>query len=217
LIMSSTLSVPRLASRIAAFLSFLLSVSGAYAQTGVSTYGTIDVCGIHSSTGSGAKRAVIDSGCHDTSVIGWRAQEAIAPGLNVFARLEYGLAVDHNSGIGAPSLGGGALSRQGHVGLSGAFGSVVVGRVSSPVKVMQVFDPVGGSSFSGLVAVLPIPLNSRSDPTHFSNAVRYISPELGGWQHFAVYAFAPYAEDDKAHASNQERAALVVTYYRGKQ
>lgn len=204
------------ASALATCLLALLWSDNGAAQSSDAMYGTVDVCGIYSTTGSGSKRSAIESGCHDVSVIGWRIQESISPGLNAIARLEYGLALDQNSGIGAPSFGSRALSRQGYVGLSGEYGSVTAGRMSSPVKILQYFDPAGGSVFSGLLVLLPTPLNSRADPTHFSNAVRYMSPVLGGWQHFAVYAFAPYVGDDKAYVSNQERAALVATYYQGE-
>lgn len=209
--------VRRFTCDLAIGLIALLLAGSACAQSSNAMYGTVDVCGIYSSNGSGSKRSAIESGCHQTSIIGWRVEEAIAPGLDAIVRLEYGLAVDQNSGIGASSFGSRAHSRQGYVGLSGNYGSVTAGRISSPVKILQFFDPVDGSAFSGLIALLPTPINSRADPTHFSNAVRYISPVLGGWQHIAVYAFAPYVGDDKAYASNQERAALIATYYKGEQ
>lgn len=202
---------------LAMSLFTLVLASSAAAQNSNTPYGTVDLCGVHSTTGSSSKRSAIDSGCHDASVIGWRMQETISPSLNAIARLEYGLAVDQNSGIGAASFGGRAISRQGYVGLSGDFGTLTAGRMSSPVKILQYFDPVGGSVFSGLLVLLPTPLNSRADPTHFSNAVRYMSPLLGGWQHYAVVALAPYAGDDKAYTSNQERAAQFASHYQGEQ
>ena len=202
---------------LATCLFVLMSGGNVAAQSSNAMYGTVDVCGIYSTNGSVSTRSAVDSGCHDASVIGWRIQETISPGLNAIARLEYGLAVDQNSGIGASAFGGRALSRQGYVGLSGEYGSVTAGRMSSPVKILQYFDPAGGTVFSGLLVLLPTPLNSRADPTHFSNAVRYLSPVLGGWQHFAVYAIAPYAGDEKTYASNQERAAQIATHYQGEE
>ncbi|MBL0074957.1 MAG: porin [Rhodocyclaceae bacterium] len=217
LMMTFTLPGRGLTTGLAICLASMFLAGNAGAQGSSAMYGTVDVCAMHSTNGSGSKRSGIESGCHDASVIGWRIQEAISPGLNAIARLEYGLAVDQNSGIGAPSFGSRTLSRQGYVGISGDYGTVTAGRMSSPVKIMQYFDPVGGSVFSGLLVLLPTPLNSRADPTHFSNAVRYMSPVLGGWQHFVVYAFAPYGGDDKTYASNQERATLIATYYHGEQ
>lgn len=207
----------KLGALLAALSLLTLAATGAHAQSSNVFYGTVDVSWIRSSTDSGSRRTAIESGAHDASVMGWRMEEAVTPGLKAIARMEYSLAADQNAGIGAVQFGGRAISRQGYVGLSGDFGAVSAGRMSSPIKILQFFDPVGGNVFSGLLALLPTPINSRADPTHFSNAVRYTTPVMNGWQSYAVYALAPYVGDDLAYDNNQERAAIVATHYQGAQ
>ncbi|MDQ5945450.1 MAG: hypothetical protein QG619_872, partial [Pseudomonadota bacterium] len=112
-------------------------VSGAaFAQSNVTIYGVADLGLVTSSgTRSGANGAKantgsanyngIDSGIWGGSRIGFKGEEGLGNGLKAIFTLEYYIAPDENSGVGAAPQtsgagGSGSNSRQSFVGLSSA-------------------------------------------------------------------------------------------------
>ena len=140
----------------------------------------------------------------NNSRIGFKGWEDLGNGLKALFTLEYGLAVDANTGIGT----GTATARQQFVGLTGGFGTVVAGRLqttgldfavassalgSSPA--LGAFNVVGtGSSIATAAAKSVVNAGARA-----SNAVAYISPSFGG----VTLAYN--------HARLSEAAATLVT------
>ncbi len=108
-------------------LSLLLCTSLAAAQNtpgSVSLYGLIDAGVTHVSNVAGASMTTADSGQFQSSRLGFRGTEDLGGGLKALFTLEAGFSADTGAGVGA----GLNFNRQSFVGLSGAFGTVTLGR-----------------------------------------------------------------------------------------
>ncbi len=163
------------------------------------------------------KRSAIDSGAHDMSLLGFRAQEDLGGGNKAGVYLEYGLSADSNSGVGVTQFGSRSLARNQFVFLSGDFGYLSAGRVGSPLAYLQNYDAGGSSSFSPLLVLLASTANYGADFTRLSNAVRYTSPNRNGFTAMVAYGFAAFGADTTAYRHEQERiAAAHVSYQSGK-
>ncbi len=199
----------------------------AQAQTSVTLYGIIDL-GVswkdRGTDAAGNKRsgASIDSGTQSTNRIGVRGTEDLGGGLSAVFNWEAGVASDTglSSGAGCTTGGtfnncatgvagaGGALgnnglafTRRSVVGLSGGFGTVLLGRDYLPgftsagtTDIMGyglygnwLSWSVANTGASGLVAGLVGPA-TQNLTVRGSNGIHYISPNLGGLTIRAVYA-----------------------------
>jgi len=107
-------------------------------------YGLIDASGSYSRPPGGDYRYQLDSGNMSRTFIGFRGAEDLGGGLRAVYRLESYFTVDTGSTGG---YGGSAFwGRDANVGLSGAFGSTVLGRNVSPLYLTTItFNPFGES------------------------------------------------------------------------
>jgi predicted porin len=189
---------------IALAVAGLLS-GAAFAQSSVTIYGKADA-GFSSASGdvadaqavsgmTGGRVTGIDSGLWAGSRIGFTGTEDLGGGLKAVFLLEYGLAIDANTGVGT---GATTTARQQYVGLTGGFGTFVAGRLQTPgYDWVAKYDPMGGSAFSGvnyLRTGISGDFGAATGGTlhagsRVNNAAAYISPNLSGFTLKAAYAF----------------------------
>lgn len=122
----------------------LLASGGAVAQTAV-LYGLLDASGSRvKPVGVDTRSLQLDSGNLQRSFIGVRGSEDLGGGLRAVYRLESYLRVD--VGAAGRDVGDGFWAREASVGLSGSFGTTVLGRTPSPLWLATTaFNPFGES------------------------------------------------------------------------
>jgi len=167
-------------------LALMGAFSGAYAQSSVTIYGTIDA-GVTKTTGTS-----VGIGKRDNNKLGFRGVEDLGSGLKALFQLE----IRYEPDTGTIENTSGANSRplfqgQSRVGLQGSFGTVRLGRGLTPFQEsITAFEP-----WNGLPAVAGFQTNLQvagytSDPlsqvgnsqNRFSNAAWYNSPVWNGFQ-----------------------------------
>lgn len=133
----------------AAFLASaaLLASVGASAQNAI-LYGLLDASGAHVKPVGGQGVYLLDSGDLQRSFLGFRGSEDLGGGLRAVFKLESYVRV--NIGAAGRSDSDTFFSRESSVGLSGAFGTTVLGRTVSPLYLTTIyFNPFGeGFGFS---------------------------------------------------------------------
>lgn len=121
----------------------LLCAAGAGAQTAV-VYGLLDASAARVKPIGGRASYELDSGNLARSFLGVRGSEDLGGGLRAVFRLESYIRVD--AGAAGRSNGDAFWSRESSVGLSGAFGTSVLGRNASPLYLSTIaFNPFGES------------------------------------------------------------------------
>jgi predicted porin len=128
---------------VAGAAAALFSSTGASAQNAV-LYGLIDASAAHVRPVGGPGRDQLDNGNLQRSFIGFRGSEDLGGGLRAVFKLESYLRVDTGN---AGRVDGDAFwGREASVGLSGSFGTTVLGRVPTPLWVSTItFNPFGES------------------------------------------------------------------------
>jgi predicted porin len=130
---------------LAASAACLCSV-GAQAQTAV-LYGLLDASGSHVKDVGGNSRWQLDSGNMQFSFIGFRGSEDLGGGLRAVFRLESYVSVDSGSAGRSATATDPFWAREASVGLSGSFGTTVLGRTESPLYRATInFNPFGESA-----------------------------------------------------------------------
>ena len=175
--------------KIIALAVAALASTAAFAQTNVTIYGIADAS-VSATTNLGATTGQtgfkVNSGTLSTSRIGFKRVEDLGNGLKALFTLEYGLAIDDNTGIGT----GTNIARQQFVGLTGGFGTVIAGRLQTTGLDFTVAgSALGGSAPLGATNVATATagtglINGTQMITGLygrqSNAVAYVSPSFGG-------------------------------------
>lgn len=166
-------------------MAVLAASSAAMAQSSVTLYGRVDTgIGNEKTLAGGSQTKMVDGGL-TTSRLGFRGTEDLGGGLSALFQLEQRL--DLSSGaLQAPSFKAASL-----VGLSGGFGTVKLGRMTT------VFDDARAVSYSSNVfdsTFTPASNGVYKDAggdyaSRFNSQVRYDSPSFGGFYGGASYAF----------------------------
>jgi predicted porin len=131
------------AAAVVAGVASLGSVA-ARAQTAV-LYGLIDASASRVKDVGAERRLQLDSGNLQRSFIGIRGSEDLGGGLQAVYRLESYLRVD--GGQSGRFDGDAFFAREASVGLSGAFGTTVLGRTVTPLYAATInFNPFGESA-----------------------------------------------------------------------
>lgn len=132
-----------------------LASAGAFAQSNVTIYGVADgsfesVSANGASSGTGyASRARIAT---NSSLIGFKGTEDLGNGLKAIFQVENQLSLDGPSSTttNSQSMGNGWNTRDTFVGLSGGFGAVLAGYVSTPQRSTAAkYDLMPGATGSG--------------------------------------------------------------------
>lgn len=182
-------------------LAVLAATGAAMAQSSVTLYGRADL-GVGSEKVKGKSTTSMFNGGLTTSRWGVRGSEDLGGGLKANFQFEQGLRL--TTGEIAKS-GGTEFGRQAHVGLSGGFGKVTLGRTTTvydDARAVAVSFSVFDSSFT--------PANngvfgSGGDyASRASSQIRYDMPNLGG-----VYGGLTYAFDQKADVDSTITGLLL--------
>ena len=174
-------------------LALAAMAGSAFAQSNVTIYGVVDA-GVAHMTATGLKsQNAVESGMLAGSRIGFKGVEDLGNGLKALFTLEYALAVDDNTGIGALDQTGtfsnaagntnwsGSVARQQLVGLTGGFGTAVVGRLQTAGFDWACgYNPLGGSALDTVGRLGAATLLSCGNNGRANNALAYISPSFGG-------------------------------------
>ena len=187
----------------------LLSAGGAGAQTAV-LYGLLDASGTRiKPVGTEDYLLHLTNGNMQTSFIGVRGSEDLGGGLRAVYRLESYLRVD--VGAAGRDVGDGFWAREANVGLSGSFGTTVLGRTPTPLWLATTsFNPFGESSgfsptvrqyFSGAVL----------GDTRWNNSIWYTNNARDPLR----VVFSANADESTTGGSNGHNLGLSVAYITG--
>jgi predicted porin len=131
-------------SFVAASIAAVAALFGVPAQAQSLIYGLIDAAASRSRPPGGDYRYQLDSGDMSRSFIGFRGAEDLGGGLKAVWKLESYVRID--SGEAGRATGEPLFGRDSNVGLSGAFGTTVLGRTVTPFYLATVnFNPFGDS------------------------------------------------------------------------
>ena len=174
------------------------------AQASVSVYGIADVgIGFEKSGGpGGAKVTRLASGYGSGSRLGFMGSEDLGGGLRSVFTLESGFDLDTgtpkayagNPASATPALPGGAMTpsgfnRRSHIGLSGAFGTLLAGRDYTPLFwTGAATDPMNFSLYGNLQAIGARSGTGIERFGRVSNGVFYTSPTRNGFTARLVYS-----------------------------
>ncbi|HEV7575466.1 MAG TPA: porin [Caldimonas sp.] len=187
----------------------LLLGGGAAAQNAV-LYGLLDGAGSRvKPVGVAGHAWQLDSGDMTRSFIGVRGSEDLGGGLRAVFRLESYLRLD--VGAAGRAEGDAYWAREASVGLSGSFGTTVLGRVPTPLFLSTIaFNPFGESiAFSPAVrqyfggAVL--------GDTRWNNAISYTNNARDPLR----VVFAANADESTLAGSNGHNVGASVSYITG--
>ncbi|SAL01784.1 porin [Caballeronia calidae] len=171
---------------IGATVLCLLS-STTQAQSSVSLYGILDegVMFTNNVGGpTGGKRIALDSlSGINGSRWGFTGSEDLGGGLKAVFTMESGINVNN----GAAGQGGTAFGRQVFVGLnSGRYGSLTLGRQYDMIFYFP--EPITAAGIGSAIFVHPGDLDNTGNTVRVNNAVRYMSPTLGGFSFGGEYS-----------------------------
>jgi len=157
-----------------------LASTAAFAQSNVTIYGVADVFYGQARADGHKTSSVINSGGLSGSRIGFKGVEDLGNGLKALFTLEYGLAIDQNTGITGDQANNAA--RQQFVGLtSNTLGTVLAGYLQTAgYDFACAANPIAGSPLDGYTVVGAASLLSCSQAGRASNAVAYVSPTFAG-------------------------------------
>ena len=169
---------------------FAASEGMAFAQSNVTVYGVVDANVTYEKNGGPAGSVLrLDSGGQSGSRLGFRGIEDLGGGLSASFVLENGLLAD----TGAAAQGGLLFGRQAWVGLTGAPGSVKLGRQNNAVfNTMIALDPFGvalAGDSSRLFNLYGFRMN---------NTASYATPAMGPFSGQVLYGFGEVAGNTTA-------------------
>ena len=136
------------------------------------------------------------------SLIGFRGTEDLGGGLKAFFQVESATPID---------VGGGTFaSRNSGVGLTGRWGTVLLGRWDTPFKVVHaaIVDPFGDTAAPDITGAT---LNQGNFSRRENNVVQYWSPNMSGFSLRAHYS----ANEGKTATANPYLTGASVTYAAG--
>lgn len=170
---------------VAVAASGVLCSSTAWAQSQVTVYGIIDT-GVEyvtnaNAAGNSVMRVTSNTGTVP-SRIGFKGTEDLGGGMQALFVLENGFAPD----TGNLGQGNRLFGRQSYVGLKGAYGTVMVGRLQNMTYIARSNADVMGPQIFSIGSLDPYLPNARSD-----NAIGY----LGSFSNFTLGATYSFGRD----------------------
>jgi len=174
-----------------------LAVAGAFAAPAFAATSNVDVYGvmniaIEDKDSSGFTPGVIDN----VSRIGFKGTEDLGGGMKAVWQIEQGLG----GNSAASGVGGGSLAtRNTFVGLSGGFGTALMGRHDTPYKIstgrLDIFGDTVGDYNTGRLDGVELIANAHD--ARSPSAVAYISPDMSGLTIAAALVMVDAAGKDK--------------------
>lgn len=192
---------------LAASAVFAASFPAAHAQSSVTLYGIVDLGIDYASNvgsapngvlvpGQGGKIVQMQSGVAQTSEWGIRGSEDLGGGLSAVFKLENGF----NAATGS-AFGGLAFSRNAYVGVkSERYGQLSLGKQwDATVDLIEPFTLNG--NYGGWYFAHPNDMDNLDNGFPVDNAVKYVSPVVGGVQVEGHYSFGGQAGRFSGNAS----------------
>ncbi len=189
-----------------------LAATGAFAQ--VSVYGRLDAgyaMTTNTVAGADTKANGVQSHNSVSSMWGLQGSEDLGGGLKAFFKLEQDVYTANgnigNSGSGGGVGGSAAFNRTSLLGLSGAFGSVSLGRDYVPT-----FKLVGATDVNSLSRIDTVNLSNNTGVSTTDSLVMYSTPNMSGFQVNIAYRNA-----DQTGTSDtfQKLTNITATYTNG--
>ena len=203
-------------------LTALGAAVAAHAQSSVTLSGTVDAT-LQRGNGSVSDRTQLGSGGNATSKLIIRVTEDLGGRMAAFGHLEAGLLADSGAGQTTPTnnagatTGGGGLTfnRRSIVGLRGTWGTFQAGRDWSPSfdGVTTRFDPFGMAV--GLSAAYQNSAWSSTGAVRVSNALTYITPNLGGFFANVSHWRGEQASNAGATRNDGNGTGVMLAYEKG--
>ncbi|MBL8510506.1 MAG: porin [Betaproteobacteria bacterium] len=137
-----------------------------------------------------------------SSFLGVRGTEDLGGGLKAFFQVETAFRADQSAATAF-------ATRNSAVGLTGAWGSALIGRWDSPFKVATVgIDVFGDLTMGGITAAL----NDRGNfDRRLNDTVQYWSPTIGGFQARLAYG----SNEGKTATTNPSVISYSIAYTQG--
>lgn len=166
-----------------------LAATGAFAQSTVTLYGTVDA-GLAQYRSEGISKTGLYNSQLGSSLVGVKGTEDLGGGLTANFKLEAGLNNDTGAGKGSSTNNQSnnvtaGFGRYSYVGLAGGFGEVRLGRdyTSTFQQTVAAVDPFatnGPANASDMVLNLGV-TKKQATVTGASNMIGYITPAMGGF------------------------------------
>ncbi len=180
-----------------------LALTPAQAQSNVAVAGIVDVfAGSMRNAGDATRTKVLNSGGMTTSYFGFSGAEDLGGGLKAVFALNAFFRAD--TGAIGRFDGDPFFARDANVGLTGGFGSVLLGRGKAPNFLPSVFVNPFGDSFTFSPLILHENVNTakftyRTTPsdTGWGNQIVYVTPSFGGLRANLQYQFGEQADNGK--------------------
>ncbi|PVY26560.1 putative porin [Paraburkholderia silvatlantica] len=173
---------------LAAAFTLTSFASIAHAQSSVTLYGSLDTAvawfgNQQGKNGSGGTFQMM-SGNLSPNLWGLRGTEDLGNGLSAIFKLESGFNIDN----GKQGQGGRLFGRTAMVGLnSSSAGAVTLGRQYDPL--IDLLQPLTNDGAFGSAFATPGDMDNYDNSYRTSNSIKYASPNFGGLQMSAMYAF----------------------------
>ena len=179
-------------------LALLAATGVAHAQSSVTLYGVIDeslqfvnnvATGAAGNMPTGNKNQIgLAGGNLQGNRWGLKGAEDLGGGLTAIFQLENGFNLNN----GALSKSSTMFNRQAFVGLSSNhYGTVTLGRQYDPTT--DLVQPLTADGYFGSMFATPGDVDNNDNSARFSNAVKYTSPNLNGFQFEGMYALGGVA------------------------
>lgn len=158
----------------------------------VQLYGLIDLGVTHFTGGTGGNITKLSSGVQSGSRIGLKGTEDLGGGLKAFFQVETGFCANGASGSGASGAdqyctgSGQFMGRTSEVGLTGDFGTFVMGRIYSLTFDDQAAIDPFGYGLTGSISNI----GTLGAPARVNQALAYVSPNFSGFHFAGAYIFS---------------------------
>jgi len=137
---------------------------------------------------------------NNASRIGFKGSEDLGDGLKAIWQIESSIGGDSSA-----FSGGTLASRNTFVGLSGGFGTALVGRHDTPYKIIGRKVDLFGDQYGDTRAIT----NGFGQDARLNNVVAYATPSMGGFGVLAAYV-APNAVDNDGTDVDESKASYSI-------
>lgn len=181
-------------------VSLVLASGAALAQSSVTLYGIADLNIASRKTAGGERVLKVDSSGIYESRFGFKGSEDLGGGLSAIWQMESTVSIDD---------GGWGSARNTFVGLKGGFGTVLLGKHDTPMKMLGRKVDNFGDTYADSRNLLGTSADTGSSmfDLRTSNTIAYISPNFSGVTVTAAYV-ADHEVNGTALATNSCAAGL---------